>query len=54
METTEEMLMQELKCLRCGYKWFPKPGRGKPKVCGRCKSFNWSKPRLRRVVKDAA
>ncbi len=36
--------IKEIECLRCSYKWYPeKPER--PKVCPRCKSFNWNRPR---------
>lgn len=36
--------ISELECLRCDYKWFPKSPT-KPKVCPRCKSRVWMKPR---------
>ena len=45
MSDFEELIVEvkKLKCKRCGYEWYPRPGRGLPKVCGHCKSFNWMK-----------
>ena len=33
------------KCLRCGYVW--KSYSENPKVCPRCKSYQWQTPRIR-------
>lgn len=39
-----------LSCSRCGWAWFPRT-LYRPKVCPRCKSYYWNKPRVRSVVK---
>ncbi len=41
-----EVTIKKQKCLRCEYKWFPKPIDGKfvkPLVCPKCKSPYWDK-----------
>jgi predicted Zn-ribbon and HTH transcriptional regulator len=30
---------------RCGHEWLPREG-GKPRVCPKCKSPNWDRPKL--------
>ena len=35
----------KLECLRCGNKWIPITKN--PKVCPRCKSYQWDMPRIR-------
>lgn len=35
-------MIQKLKCNNCGYEWYPRT-EIKPKVCTRCKSYNWNK-----------
>ena len=32
-----------LKCLRCGWEWFPRVEL--PACCSACKSYSWNKPR---------
>ena len=35
-------------CERCSHRWIPKqPGLPEPKVCPRCKSYQWNSPRMR-------
>ena len=35
-------------CERCSHRWSPKqPGLPEPKVCPRCKSYQWNTPRMR-------
>ena len=35
-------------CERCSHRWIPKqPGLPEPKVCPRCKSYHWNRPRMR-------
>jgi rubrerythrin len=40
---------KELECLRCTYKWIPITDN--PKVCPRCKSFQWNMSRIRKKQK---
>ena len=40
----EATTMKELKCQKCDYKWYPNKPDTLPKVCPRCKSFNWNGP----------
>lgn len=39
--------MTALKCLRCNHEWFPQIPNTLPKVCPKCKSYDWQKPFLR-------
>jgi len=34
------------KCLRCGHEWIPRVK--KPKVCPRCKLFDWDKKKVKK------
>ena len=35
-------------CERCSHRWIPKqPGLPEPKVCPKCKSYQWNSPRMR-------
>ncbi len=43
----EKAKKYELKCLRCDYEWDSIKKGSKPKVCPRCKSYYWDKPRIR-------
>lgn len=36
-----------LKCLHCGWRWFPLPG-NIPVHCPHCNSPHWRKPRMRK------
>lgn len=36
--------MVKRRCLRCNYEW---EGKENTKVCPRCKSYAWNKPRVR-------
>src|ERR1700682_6338676 len=33
------------RCQRCGHEWFPRDKDQEPKVCPKCKSPYWNKPR---------
>ena len=35
----------ELNCLRCNHTWAPRKPNNIPKVCPKCKSPYWNKPR---------
>ncbi|MBT9166538.1 MAG: hypothetical protein DDT25_01226 [Chloroflexi bacterium] len=40
------MELKELKCLRCGHQWWPRPPLDKPPVrCPVCQSAAWQIPR---------
>ena len=39
-------------CDRCGHKWVPRQQGVEPKVCPKCKSPYWSRPRQRKVKKN--
>jgi len=38
--------MRKLVCSRCGHEWYPRSPRV-PRVCARCKSPYWNRPRVR-------
>lgn len=44
-------VIRKLKCLRCLWTWTPMYA--KPKVCPRCKSYEWNKPRLEQESRAA-
>jgi predicted Zn-ribbon and HTH transcriptional regulator len=33
------------RCERCGYEWIPRDTENEPRVCSRCKSPYWNRPR---------
>ena len=35
------------KCERCGHEWLPRNHQDHPRVCPKCKSPYWDKPRKR-------
>jgi predicted Zn-ribbon and HTH transcriptional regulator len=39
-----ETAIQTYKCLRCGHVWVPRK-KEKPRVCPKCKSPYWDKPK---------
>jgi Zn finger protein HypA/HybF involved in hydrogenase expression len=39
----------KLKCARCGHEWYPKGP--EVRICPKCKSAYWDKPRKERTVK---
>lgn len=38
-----EITLEQKKCVRCGYRWFPKPGIDRPSVCPKCHSKAWDR-----------
>ena len=38
---------------RCGHEWLPRTKGDKPRVCPKCKSPYWNKPRIRKLKKTA-
>jgi len=42
-ELRKQMKLPEMKCNRCGYMWVARIVR--PRMCPRCKSFYWNRPR---------
>lgn len=39
------VLIPGFKCLRCGRQWAPRGDGEKPRICPKCKSAYWDKPR---------
>ena len=39
------------RCERCGHEWIPK-GKEEPRVCPKCKSPYWNKPRKKKVYQN--
>jgi rubredoxin len=35
----------ELSCIQCGHVWHPLYPHRKPRICPKCKSQNWEKPK---------
>ncbi len=40
--------IKEYTCERCGHMWVPRDIRNKPRVCPKCKSPYWDKPKQSR------
>ena len=50
MNKGKRLRLITLTCLRCGHEWVPnKPV--EPKVCSRCKSPYWNRPKWKGVKK---
>ncbi len=45
-----KMSIEKKKCLRCGYKWFPRSIK-KPHNCPKCNSPYWDKKRIKKEEK---
>ena len=46
----KDLVFKRLKCLRCGYQWYPKIVNGKlnyPGTCASCRSPYWNKKKER-------
>mgnify|MGYP001606892187 FL=1 len=50
------VMVQPFECLRCNWVWLPryKDVGVRPKVCPKCKSWVWDKPRLKPKALDVA
>lgn len=46
----KNLSLPTLKCLRCGHSWYPKKP-VLPKVCPKCKSPYWNKPKWKGIKK---
>ena len=40
-----KITMEGFKCERCGHEWIPRNPEDHPRVCPKCKSPYWDKPR---------
>jgi predicted Zn-ribbon and HTH transcriptional regulator len=40
-----QVLLPGCRC-RCGHEWLPRQSEEKPRVCPKCKSANWDRPKL--------
>jgi len=40
------VLLRGCRC-RCGHEWLPRDPADKPRVCPKCKSPNWDRPKMR-------
>jgi len=40
-----EIILKGYQCERCGHKWVPRNEKEHPRVCPKCKSPYWDKPR---------
>jgi predicted Zn-ribbon and HTH transcriptional regulator len=48
---TVEIRLTGFRCERCGHEWVPKDIKQEPRVCPKCKSPYWNKPRREKLVK---
>jgi predicted Zn-ribbon and HTH transcriptional regulator len=44
-KTIGTVLLEGCRC-RCGHEWLPRVSSEKPRVCPKCKSPNWDRPKL--------
>ena len=49
-----EVNMKGLACERCGHTWVPRNKTASPRVCPRCKSPHWDRPRSPRLNESPA
>lgn len=47
----KKMTMNELSCKRCGYKWYSRKQKEKPKQCPSCKTYAWDKEKQKNANK---
>jgi len=47
-----EFKVKGFLCERCGHKWKPRNMNEEPRVCPKCKSPYWNKPRKKKVSKN--
>ena len=40
-----KITLEGFKCERCGHKWIPRENTIEPRVCPKCKSPYWDRPR---------
>ncbi len=40
-----EITVMGFRCDRCGHEWVPRDSESEPRVCPKCKSPYWNKPR---------
>jgi len=40
-----KVMLEGYKCERCGHEWVPREKSETPKVCPKCKSPYWDRPR---------
>jgi predicted Zn-ribbon and HTH transcriptional regulator len=52
-ENMGEIVLNGYLCERCSHKWVPREGGNYPKVCPKCKSPYWDKPRKSEKKKHA-
>ena len=45
---TIKITMEGFLCERCGYKWIPRNKEESPRVCPKCKSPYWDKPKKKK------
>ena len=45
----KKVFVKVLKCVRCGHRWYPRPGKdgqvARPRRCAHCGDPNWDRPR---------
>ena len=49
-EQPSEFQVTAYRC-RCGHEWVPRNKGERPRVCPKCKSANWDKPRRTEITK---
>ncbi len=46
-----DIVVKGYRCLRCGHEWIPRNKKEIPRVCPKCKSPYWDKPKKKEVEK---
>ena len=46
-----DIVVKGYKCHRCGHEWIPRNKKEIPRVCPKCKSPYWDKPKKKEVNK---
>jgi len=47
-----QLVVWGYRCERCGHEWVPRDKEQEPKVCPKCKSPYWNRPRARKPAES--
>lgn len=48
-EYETEVVVNGLRCIRCGHSWIPRKAGERPLTCPKCHSSYWHRPRVRKI-----
>lgn len=54
VERMARVLLEGYQCERCGHEWLPRDKNEEPRVCPKCKSPYWNRPRKTAKISTAS